>query len=204
MELPKLSSVSDRFSEMKKVALSVDDDAVNQLVIATCLESEDYEVAEAMDGFEALEWLSKAERMPDIMLLDVMMPGMSGFEVCAKVRELYPATLPILMISAKRARDDVLKGLACECNDYITKPFDKSELLARIQSKIKLNITLEIQRALRKTISLLKPICPPELLINDPSKPMTFPHAGVLAVVFPALTCFESAELAREGLKRVR
>jgi CheY-like chemotaxis protein len=138
-----LSLVDETFKATQFRILSVDDDPVNQLVIATCLEPEGYEVVQAMDGFEALnamKELSAANKLPDLILLDVMMPGMSGFEVCASVRELYPLSIPILMISAKRAKEDVLKGLSNACNDYITKPFDKNELLARIQSKIKLNI----------------------------------------------------------------
>ncbi len=139
------------------MVLSVDDDPVNQAVIEFLLEDKNYHLVQAMDGLEALEYLEKADSLPDIVLLDVMMPGLSGYEVCTKIRQLYPASLPIIMISAKCSREDVVQGLACICNDYVTKPFDKEELLARIDAHVKLNCLREIHEneAMKKKVSHL-------------------------------------------------
>ncbi|KAF4727215.1 hypothetical protein FOZ62_000027, partial [Perkinsus olseni] len=85
---------------------------------------------------------------PSLDNMDVMSRGrpyevrlyvrLSGYEVCAKLRADYPPDLPIIMISAKNSSDDVIKGLKYKCNDYVTKPFEKSELLARINTQVKL------------------------------------------------------------------
>ena len=132
-----------------KRVLSVDDDPVNQAVIEFLLEGNNYQVIQAMDGMEALQYLDSStangDGLPDLILLDVMMPGLSGYEVCVKIREKYPASLPVIMISAKCSREDIVKGLECKCNDYVTKPFDKEELLARIEMHVKLN-TLRIEQ----------------------------------------------------------
>lgn len=92
---------SGETSERKPTLLSVDDDIVNQTIIQAALGS-DFDVEIAMDGFAALEYL-KNKPLPDVMLLDVMMPGISGFEVCRSVRQemgIDPTVLPILMLSA--------------------------------------------------------------------------------------------------------
>ena len=126
--------------------LSVDDDAVNQAVIEILLQSHGYIVEQAMDGLEALDWLEK-NPLPDLVLLDVMMPNLSGYEVCERIRNEYSMQLPVIMISAKVSTDDIIAGLACLSNDYVTKPFEKDELLARIDSHVKLNHMMSKQRA---------------------------------------------------------
>ncbi|EER18568.1 sensory transduction histidine kinase, putative [Perkinsus marinus ATCC 50983] len=73
---------------------------------------------------------------PDLILLDAMMPGMSGYEVARKLREDFPPQLPIIMISAKSTTEDVVRGLGFTCNDYLTKPFVKEEVLARIETQV--------------------------------------------------------------------
>ena len=109
--------------------LVVDDEPVNRLILSKQLESAGYEVREAADGFQALERLDGV----DMMLLDVMMPRMSGYDVCRKVRERLPPTeLPILFVSAKGLPEDVTEGLEAGGNDYLVKPVRMQELLARI------------------------------------------------------------------------
>jgi CheY-like chemotaxis protein len=120
-----------------KTILSVDDDPVNQMVISSLFEAEGYNVAQAMDGFEALEYM-KSNPCPDIILLDVMMPGLSGYDVLDKLREEYTPDLPVIMISAKASLADRVEGLTHFCNDYQTKPFEKNELLQRVASWIAL------------------------------------------------------------------
>ncbi|KAK9817243.1 hypothetical protein WJX72_011759 [[Myrmecia] bisecta] len=127
-----------------KRALSVDDDPVNQMVITATLKSEGYQVKQALDGSQALASLSD-DGVPDIMLLDVMMPGMSGYEVCRKVRSRgYNCTvLPIIMISANSKEDQIVEGLTAGSNDYMTKPFGRKELVARINAQLRLKQLLE-------------------------------------------------------------
>ena len=119
------------------IVLSVDDDPVNQTVIELLLEGRGYTVVQAMDGLEALEYL-KSGSLPDLILLDVMMPEISGYEVCTKIRELYSWSIPVIMLSAKVSSEDVIRGLRCLCNDYVTKPFDKEGLISRINALVKL------------------------------------------------------------------
>jgi two-component system alkaline phosphatase synthesis response regulator PhoP len=94
------------------------------------LQFEGFEVLEAHDGAEALE-LAKNER-PDLILLDIMMPKMDGFEVCRSVREAG-FSVPIIMLTARSQEMDVVRGLEMGADDYITKPFKIRELLARIK-----------------------------------------------------------------------
>mmetsp|Transcript_120399 Transcript_120399/g.275795 ORF Transcript_120399/g.275795 Transcript_120399/m.275795 type:complete len:625 (+) Transcript_120399:33-1907(+) len=123
--------------------LSIDDDPVNQMVVTSLLEAAGYSVATAMDGFEALEYMEdNADTLPDLLLLDVMMPRMSGYECLEQLRELYPVDLPIIMISAKSEATDKLKAFALTCNDYLTKPFDRVIVLARVETQIVLRAML--------------------------------------------------------------
>ena len=196
----------------RRVILSVDDDAVNQTVIEILLEGSGYEVIQAMDGVEALEVLESSDQLPDLILLDVMMPRMSGYEVCRKIREIYPASLPVVMISAKSSKEDIIQGLECQCNDYVTKPFDKDELLARIDILLNLNDLrfeqrrIECQDAVKK-LALPKPMPPStvmesvvavEIISEESVKPFTeflarkfdlVPIPNRIGCVFSALEC---------------
>lgn len=118
--------------------LAVDDEIINLQVLDDFLTGCGFEVILAQNGFEALRILDEGCR-PDIVLLDVMMPRMSGFEVCRKIREkLGPHQLPVLMLTAKTQTHDVIAGLEFGANDYVPKPFDRKELLARISTLISL------------------------------------------------------------------
>ncbi|MEL6190468.1 MAG: response regulator [Bacteroidota bacterium] len=118
--------------------LVVDDEAINRMVLKNHLASEAYEVVMAEDGLQALDILKSGKQI-DLVLLDVMMPKMSGFEVCEQLRENYLASeLPIIMITAKNQVADLVTGLSSGANDYIVKPFSKQELLARIKTHIDL------------------------------------------------------------------
>ncbi|MBU2551433.1 MAG: PAS domain S-box protein [Proteobacteria bacterium] len=119
--------------------LVVDDEPVNLQVLANLLSLDDYRVTQAINGLEALEAIdrmARRERQFDLILLDVMMPRMSGYEVCKRLREKYPPDqLPVVMVTAKDRVEDLVAGLEAGANDYLTKPFSKSELLARIQNQ---------------------------------------------------------------------
>jgi len=97
------------------------------------LEKEGYDVLEAADGSEALE-LARA-KSPDLVLLDIMLPGMSGFEVCRILRK--ESSVPILMLTARSDEPDRVVGLDLGADDYITKPFSMREVLARVRAALR-------------------------------------------------------------------
>ena len=98
------------------------------------LQFEGYEAVIAADGEEALK--AAAEQRPDLVLLDVMMPKLDGFEVCRRLRA-QGFTIPILMLTAKGQEIDIVRGLETGADDYITKPFSVRELLARIKAALR-------------------------------------------------------------------
>ncbi|GLC35005.1 Hexokinase-3 [Pleodorina starrii] len=119
--------------------LSVDDEEVNQIVLEEILTSSGYRYARCMDGLEALEWLCGSETMPDLILLDCMMPNMSGHEFCATLRKVIPGNvLPVIMVSAKSDEDNIVEGLRSGSNDFVRKPYQREELLARIETQLRL------------------------------------------------------------------
>ncbi|GIL69952.1 hypothetical protein Vretimale_10018 [Volvox reticuliferus] len=139
--LKRRSSFREKGGKVR--VLSVDDDPVNQLVIQNLLAPVGYEILQAMDGQEALQVLTSEERLPDVILLDVMMPGMSGYEVCRKLREMYPLScIPVIMISAKSKEEHIVEGLAAGSNDYVVKPFGRQEILARIAAHLRFRDTV--------------------------------------------------------------
>lgn len=118
--------------------LVVDDEPVNQQVLQNHLSFENYHVTAVMNGEDALKVLEQEDPF-DLVLLDIMMPRMSGYEVCKKIREKYlPSELPIIMITAKNQVSDLVQGLSYGANDYLTKPFSKDEFLARIKTHLNL------------------------------------------------------------------
>lgn len=124
--------------EQKFRALVVDDDPINLEVLRNYMQLEGYEVELARDGREALAKLADGPD-PDIVLLDVMMPGISGYEVCRCIRETYPATvLPVVILTAKNSVDDLRAGFNAGATDFLAKPFSREELSARVRSHIDL------------------------------------------------------------------
>ena len=120
----------------KPVILVVDDQPQNIELLEAHLATQGYDIVSAANGQEALEKLSKNEI--DLILLDVMMPGMDGFEVTRRVRQDDKhRLLPIILVTALRETQDRIKGIEAGCDDFISKPFDKMELLARVRSLLK-------------------------------------------------------------------
>ncbi|MDM8538224.1 ATP-binding protein, partial [Desulfobacterales bacterium HSG17] len=118
--------------------LAVDDEPINLQVLKNQLTSEYYSVTLASDGREALDAFESGQKF-DIVLLDVMMPGISGYEVCQRLRDKYSANeLPVVMLTAKNQIDDLVAGFDSGASDYLTKPFSKQELIARIETQITL------------------------------------------------------------------
>ena len=118
---------------MKELLLVVEDDPSLREVMSIGLEGEGFRVALAEDGASAL--LAFASQLPDLVLLDVMLPGLDGFSVCRELRKV--SLVPIIMLTARASTDDVIHGLECGADDYVTKPFDFSELVARIRSVLR-------------------------------------------------------------------
>ncbi|HMA37935.1 MAG TPA: ATP-binding protein [Chloroflexia bacterium] len=118
--------------------LVVDDEPVNLQVLANHLALQRYTVTQASNGPEALAAISNGLK-PDLVLLDIMMPRMSGYEVCERLRESFPPNeLPVIMLTAKNQVADLVEGFGSGANDYLTKPFSKTELLARMQTHLRL------------------------------------------------------------------
>jgi DNA-binding response OmpR family regulator len=117
---------------MKKI-LVVEDDLYIGNLIEELLKMNNYQVIRAYSGTEAV--LQFASSKPDLVLLDLMLPGLSGEEVIGRIK----GNVPIIVLSAKSGKSDRINNLLNGCNDYITKPFDNDELLARIQVQIRSN-----------------------------------------------------------------
>ena len=118
--------------------LIVDDEPINLQVLSNHLSNKNYLLAEASNGVDAWGAISTGFR-PDLILLDVMMPKMTGYEVCRRIREIYmPNEMPILLLTAKNQVSDLVEGLESGANDYLTKPISKNELLTRIKVHIQL------------------------------------------------------------------
>jgi diguanylate cyclase (GGDEF)-like protein len=117
--------------------LAVDDDPVNLQVLINDLGLEGMAVTTATNGIEALTLIETSKPF-DLVLLDVVMPGMTGFEVCRRLRRRYnTAELPVTMLTAKNRLVDLTEGFACGANDYLDKPFTREELLAQVATQLK-------------------------------------------------------------------
>jgi DNA-binding response OmpR family regulator len=128
---------------MSHKILVVDDEPSNRKMIGYALHSAGHSVSAAESGKEAL--LKIQAEIPDLVILDVMMPGMDGIEVCERLRNNpETATLPIIMLSALAQVNEKIRGLKAGADDYLTKPIDPKELVARVEA------LLERSRRLRQ------------------------------------------------------
>ncbi|MEQ8964032.1 MAG: response regulator, partial [Coleofasciculus sp. C2-GNP5-27] len=119
--------------------LIVDDDPVTRQILVNYLSLENYQLAQASNGKEALDIINNGFQ-PDLVLLDAMMPRMTGYDVCKKLRESYPATeLPVLMLTANEQVNDLVAGFSVEVNDYLSKPIAKHKLLVRVKTHLRLS-----------------------------------------------------------------
>lgn len=118
-----------------KLILVVDDEERMSRFIRLNLEHDGFQVLEANRGMQAINLIR--ERMPDLVLLDVMMPDLDGFEVLQLIRESYQ--LPVIMLTAKGEEDDKVKGLELGADDYVTKPFSPRELVSRVRAVLRRN-----------------------------------------------------------------
>ena len=113
--------------------LVVDDDTALAEMIGIVLRTEGFEPSFCDDGAAAVEAFRSVR--PDLVLLDLMLPGMNGIEVCARIRE--ESGVPIIMLTAKSDTTDVVKGLESGADDYVVKPFNPKELVARIRTRLR-------------------------------------------------------------------
>jgi two-component system response regulator VicR len=118
---------------MERTVLVVDDEKPIVDILRYNLEKDGFQVLEASDGKQGLAIALKAS--PDLILLDIMLPGMDGFDVCKKIRE--KSNVPIIMITAREEEVDKVLGLELGADDYITKPFSVRELLARVKANMR-------------------------------------------------------------------
>ncbi|MBF0362283.1 MAG: response regulator [Oligoflexia bacterium] len=129
----------------KKTILSVDDDPTNLFIIEECL-NDQYTVISADSGKKAVELLKdNPTSLPDIILLDVMMPQMDGFQTLAKIREI-DKEIPVIFITALGRQEDICKGLEAGAQDYIIKPFHLQELKSRVDTHIKASNYLKLTK----------------------------------------------------------
>jgi len=130
------ASVKRQEAIVARKILVVDDEAVLVETIAYNLEQAGYRVVTAADGSSALD--AARSEIPDLIILDVMLPGMDGLEVCRQLRrESSTATTPIVMLTAKSDEIDKVVGLEVGADDYVTKPFGRRELLARVRALLR-------------------------------------------------------------------
>src|SRR6202158_4788389 len=139
--------------------LVVDDILSNVKLLEAKLSAEYFEVVSAFNGLECLAKMDEA--LPDIVLLDVMMPGMDGFEVCRRIKS-NPKTahIPVVMVTALDQSSDRVAGLDAGADDFLTKPVDDEALLARVRSPVRLKMwpdELRMREATGKSMGLLDP-----------------------------------------------
>ena len=133
----------------KKTILIVDDQPDNVFILQDRLQREGYNILTAYDGPGCIE--KAEESLPDLILLDVMMPGMSGFDVCDQlVKNEKTTNIPIILVTALTDIDDVKQGLQVGAFDYIKKPYNRAELIARINSALKFSETSKVLLELEK------------------------------------------------------
>jgi class 3 adenylate cyclase len=180
--------------------LVVDDTPHNVKLLADLLAVKGYEVTTAASGAQALEQI--AREPPDLVLLDVVMPGMTGYEVCRKLREdRATATLPIVMVTALDPGTERIKGIEAGADDFVTKPLNQPELLARVKSLLRikslydrledmnqhLEARVQAQVDQLERLSRLKRFFSPqlaELIVNGGAEDPLKSHRRELTVVF--------------------
>jgi two-component system alkaline phosphatase synthesis response regulator PhoP len=138
----------DKQQETTPIVLVVDDNQQNRELLQAYLEDVDCQAIPAADGPEALEILAK--NPPDLILLDVMMPKMSGFEVCRIIKnDPKTSEIPVIMVTALNEFGDIERGIDSGTDDFLSKPVNKLELLTRVKTMLKLkHLTDKLQRTL--------------------------------------------------------
>ncbi len=144
--------------------LWVEDESTLLAAVAFSLRREGYRVVTAIDGEAAVELATKGPDAPDLVLLDVMLPKLDGFEVCRRVRER--SAVPILMLTAKSDEVDRVVGLELGADDYLTKPFSMRELLARVKALLRRRELLAAELDRRSAVPIDEPLVAGDLEID--------------------------------------
>ena len=125
-----------KLSDTRTKILIVDDELDTLLPLKRALEMDDFNVIDAQDGVEALEKVRS--EIPDLVLLDLMLPKINGFEVCQRLKhDEATSSIPIIMLTAKGETSDKVEGIEIGADDYVTKPFNLDELKARIKAVLR-------------------------------------------------------------------
>lgn len=133
--------------------LIAEDDMVSRVLLEATLIKWGYEVTVACDGVAAWELL-QSDDPPPLAILDWMMPGLDGLQLCRKIRGIPTSTPPyLILLTAKGRREDIVTGLRAGANDYVTKPFDREELHARVQVGVRI---IELQHSLADRVKALE------------------------------------------------
>lgn len=170
-EEPTSKKVENKSGKKFKV-LAVDDEPTNLRVLKSILDGEEYEVLTASNGIEAIK-IIKTQNDMDLVLMDVMMPGISGYEACRRIREQYSLyDLPLLILMVRDTPEDVAMGFDAGANDFVTKPFVAKELRARVYNLIQ--IKKSVQKALKNEMAFLQSQIKPHFLYNAMSTIMSF------------------------------
>ncbi|WP_406881488.1 ATP-binding protein [Paenibacillus amylolyticus] len=163
VESSATAEIAPLLKEGRATILAVDDDPVNLDVLVSILSTEPYDITTAGSGQEAMELLGT--RQWDLLITDVMMPHMSGYELTQKVREQFSMSeLPVLLLTARSQPPDIYTGFTSGANDYVTKPVDAVELKYRIRALTMLNQS--IQERLRMEAAYLQAQIQPHFLFN--------------------------------------
>jgi signal transduction histidine kinase len=149
----------------KAAILAVDDDPVNLRVVMAALADEPYEIITASSGREALNVLEGGDRRIGLVVLDVMMPGLTGYETCRLIRRSFALSeLPVLLTTVRREPEDLMLGFEAGANDFVTKPFHPHELKARARSLLEMKRSAE--DAVRSELAFLQAQIKPHFLYN--------------------------------------
>jgi putative two-component system response regulator len=141
--------------EGKSVVLVVDDLPQNVKLLEAYLIPQGYEIVRAANGEEALAKLTESQI--DLILLDVMMPDIDGFEVTRRIRQnASHRLLPIILVTALRETEDRVRGIEAGCDDFISMPVDKMELLARVRSLVKVKAYNDLMNNYQKELRRFK------------------------------------------------
>jgi len=129
-------------SNKEKTVLVVDDQPSLVRLVRDNLETLQFKVISASEGSRALDIVENEK--PDLVILDIMLPGMDGYEVCRRIREF--TTVPIIMLTARNDRADLVQGFESGADDYVTKPFSADELLARVKAVLRRSEYQEVNK----------------------------------------------------------
>ena len=134
--------------------LLVDDTPANIEVLSKTLEQEGYKYAIATDGYKAIKVASHLK--PDLILLDVMMPGIDGFETCSRLKSLAETRdIPVIFITARTSTDDIINGFSKGGVDYISKPFHREEVLVRVKTQLQLRASIKLLQQKNNELRIL-------------------------------------------------